>query len=171
PVEIMEIHVDELSLPRVSMTVTCSKGTYIRTLCHDIGRRLGCGGCMESLIRIRVGRFSLEDCFTLSQIESLRDAGKLQKVIMPIDGIFKELPEIIMSPGEGDKLVHNGNPFPPLLAAKPDGFRYERVRVYDSNYRFIGIYGFYDEIRRYKPIKIFLGGSADHADYHRDETV
>lgn len=51
PVEIYDLQIDAVELPRVTMTVTCSKGTYIRTLCHDIGEKLGCGGCMEKLIR------------------------------------------------------------------------------------------------------------------------
>ena len=56
PVEIYDLQIDAVELPRVTMTVTCSKGTYIRTLCHDIGEKLGCGGCMEKLIRTRVDR-------------------------------------------------------------------------------------------------------------------
>ena len=57
-VQILDIKVSRIELPRVWMEVTCSKGTYIRTLCHDIGRLLGCGGCMEHLTRTRVDRFS-----------------------------------------------------------------------------------------------------------------
>ena len=57
PVKILDIRIIEMDLPRVRMEVSCSKGTYIRTLCHDIGEQLGCGGCMESLIRTRVSTF------------------------------------------------------------------------------------------------------------------
>ena len=53
PVKILDIQILEIDLPKVRMEVSCSKGTYIRTLCHDIGEKLGCGGCMESLIRTR----------------------------------------------------------------------------------------------------------------------
>ena len=56
------------------MEVTCSKGTYIRTLCHDLGEKLGCGGCMERLERTRVGSFSREESITLSQVEALQKA-------------------------------------------------------------------------------------------------
>ena len=69
PVKILDISVEEIALPRVTMTVSCTKGTYIRTLCYDIGRKLGCGGCMESLLRTRVGQFELKDSLTLSEIE------------------------------------------------------------------------------------------------------
>lgn len=112
PVEILDIQVEAIDLPRVTMSVTCSKGTYIRTLCYDIGRKLGCGGCMESLLRTRVGRFCLEDALTLSQIEELRELGQVAQYVVPVDGVFADLPKLVMSGAEGDKLVHNGNPFP-----------------------------------------------------------
>ena len=60
PVKILDIQILEIDLPKVRMEVSCSKGTYIRTLCHDIGEKLGCGGCMESLIRTRVSTFRIE---------------------------------------------------------------------------------------------------------------
>lgn len=116
-VEILDICVERVDLPRVTMSVTCTKGTYIRTLCYDIGRKLGCGGCMESLLRTRVDRFVLEDSLTLSEIEALRDKGEVERHVMPVDAVFLDLPKLTMMPGDGDKLVHNGNPFVPELAA------------------------------------------------------
>jgi len=68
-VTIYSIEVTRVDLPHVFMKVVCSKGTYMRTLCHDIGRDLGVGGCMESLTRVRSGRFSLDDAVRLDQIE------------------------------------------------------------------------------------------------------
>ena len=65
-VEIKEIRILEMALPRVRMEVSCSKGTYIRTLCHDIGEKLGCFGCMESLLRTKVSRFEIESSLKLS---------------------------------------------------------------------------------------------------------
>ena len=58
----------------------CSKGTYIRTLCEDIGNRLGCGACMQSLKRTRVGSFSIDNSYTLSQIEQMVQAGKTDEI-------------------------------------------------------------------------------------------
>ena len=100
----------------MTFSVTCSKGTYIRTLCYDIGRKLGCGGCMESLLRTRVDRFKREDSLTLSQIEKLRDEGRVEEYVVPVEGVFLGLPALVTKPGEGDKLVHNGNPFTAELA-------------------------------------------------------
>ena len=71
-VTIREIRIEKIDLPRVTMEVTCSKGTYIRTLCQDIGENLGCGGCMESLLRTRVERFSLEDAIKLGEVEAIK---------------------------------------------------------------------------------------------------
>ncbi len=162
PVEILDIRVDSIALPRVTMTVTCSKGTYIRTLCYDIGRKLGCGGCMESLLRLRVDRFRLEDSLRLSEIEALRDAGTLEAHVLPVDAVFAELPAVRMAAGsEGEKLVHNGNPFAPELAAPeaPAAGYPPQVRVYDGAGGFVGVYGYEAEKRRYRPFKVFLGGS------------
>ena len=114
--QILDIQIGQVDLPRVTFSVTCSKGTYIRTLCYDIGRKLGCGGCMESLLRTRVDRFKLEDSLTLSQIEKLRDEGRVEEYVVPVEGVFLGLPALVTKQGEGDKLVHNGTPFTAELA-------------------------------------------------------
>ena len=120
PVQILDIQIESIDLPRATLFVTCSKGTYIRTLCYDIGRKLGCGGCMESLLRTRVDRFELKDSLTLSQIEKLRDEGRVEEAVVPVEGVFLKLPALVTKPGDGDKLVHNGNPFPAELAEAED---------------------------------------------------
>ena len=79
-VEIKEIRILEMALPRVRMEVSCSKGTYIRTLCHDIGEKLGCFGCMESLLRTKVSRFEIESSLKLSEIQKKREEGKLSEI-------------------------------------------------------------------------------------------
>ena len=153
PVRIYEIRIEEVALPRVTMTVHCSKGTYIRTLCHDIGQKLGCGACMESLLRTRVDRFTLEDSLTLAQIETLRDAGKLSERILPIEAVFAGLPALHTDP-ERDRLARNGNKIPWRTEeeAFPEG---ARVRLYSSDGSFIGIYEARQEERQFKPVKIF----------------
>lgn len=157
PVEILEIRVDRIELPRVTMTVTCSKGTYIRTLCYDIGRKLGCGGCMESLLRTQVSGFCLEESLTLSRIEELRDEGALAEHILAVDKVFGDYPVLIMKP-DFDKLVHNGNPFYRSQAVGGYSQEQGRVRVYDSSNQFIGVYEPGREEDLLKPQKVFLGG-------------
>ena len=120
PVQILDIQIESIDLPRATFFVTCSKGTFMRTLCFDIVRKLGCGGCMESLLRTRVDRFELKDSLTLSQIEKLRDEGRLEEAVVPVEGVFLRLPALVTKPGDGDKLLHNGNPFPAELAEAED---------------------------------------------------
>lgn len=154
PVTIHSIEVNDLKLPRVTMTVTCSKGTYIRTLCHDIGRKLGCGGCMEKLVRTGVDGFTAEDSLTLARMEQLRDEGRLSEVIVPVDGMFQQYPAVKTKP-EGDDLVHNGNQVKRTLiqlSEMPD----VPVRLYDSRGQFIGIYEYRKEKDWYQPRKVFL---------------
>lgn len=158
PVHIYEIEILKAELPRVEFTVTCSKGTYIRTLCYDIGRKLGCGGCMESLVRTRVERFTLEASLTLAQIEQFRDEERLGEVIIPVEVMFETLSAVFVS-AEFDRLIHNGNQFFPAQATEEeppkDGVS---VRVYDSSKSFIGIYEYRQDREWYHPVKLFLGG-------------
>lgn len=165
PVTILAIHIEEISLPRVTMTVTCTKGTYIRTLCYDIGRKLGCGGVMEALVRTRVGRFELKDSLTLSQIEGLKAEGRLETEILPLEAVFYAYPVLIMK-AEYDRLVHNGNPvywnqtdngLGPSYGSMPEG-EGRGFRIYDSLGSFIGIYELDREKKLLKPQKVFLGG-------------
>ena len=155
PVEILSIEIHSIQLPRVIMTVRCSKGTYIRTLCHDIGRQLGCGGCMEQLLRTNTGGFNLEESLKLEEIENLRDSGGLEEKIIPVDVVLGQYPAVKMKP-EFDKLVHNGNPFSPACTSSEPFCG--MVRVYDSREKFIGLYQFREEKKWFQPRKIFAGG-------------
>lgn len=146
------IDVTELCLPRVKLSVTCSKGTYIRTLCHDIGQKLGCGGCMEQLTRTRVERFRIQESLTLDEIRQRKENGILEQDVLPIEEMFSEYPRICGSPGM-DKALHNGNSFscPGQMIPIKDSW----VRVYDSQGMFIGIYQYQEERRRYMLVKMF----------------
>ncbi len=75
------------------LDVRCSKGTYIRTLCNDLGESLGCGGCMSSLRRIEAGRFSLENAVTLQQVQDYVNRGEAESLLMPVDKLFDYCPE------------------------------------------------------------------------------
>ena len=81
-VNIIDIRIEEVALPRVRMRVTCGKGTYIRTLCNDIGEKLGCGGCMESLVRTRVGEYTLDKAITLGELEAFSQENRLEEVVI-----------------------------------------------------------------------------------------
>lgn len=155
-VEIFSIDIKEITLPRVRMEVSCSKGTYIRTLCHDIGEKLGCGGCMEALIRTKVSMFSIEDSLTLSEIAEKKEKGLLSEILYPVDAMFPTYRQIkVKEPFE--KLLYNGNPFylNQALHAEhaEDG---EQVRVYDHQDRFIGVYSYEKKTRMFKIVKMFF---------------
>ncbi len=152
-VQIHEIIIEEISLPRVTMTVSCSKGTYIRTLCHDIGERLGCGGCMEQLLRIKAGPFALEDSLTLAQIEQKKQAGHLEEIIIPVEEMFANKPACRIKP-EFDKMLYNGNPV--FLNQMTETVCAAQVRMQDSKGRFCGVYEYRKEKKGFWPVKMFL---------------
>ena len=111
------------------LDVRCSKGTYIRTLCHDIGQALGCGGCMSALRRTEAGGFSVEDALTISEIQALADAGELEKRLLPVDRLFAGNQMCRVSSDEERKL-RCGSDFPTAL---PDG----DYRVYGASGDFL----------------------------------
>lgn len=155
-IEIYEIRVDAVELPRVTMTVTCSKGTYIRTLCHDIGASLGCGGCMEALLRTQVGAFTVENSVTLAKVEELRDAQRLSEILYATDSVFGKF-RVLELKEEGERLVLNGNPVRAGLchgAVVPEAG--EEFRVYGTDGRFLAVYAWNEARRMYTPVKMFL---------------
>lgn len=162
-VRILDMEIHEIRLPEVTFTVTCSSGTYIRTLCQDIGEKLGCGGCMKSLLRTKVDRFELADSHKLSELETMMHEGRIGEVLLPVDDVFAACPAVRIRQ-ESDRLIQNGNPFGKEDIAEttgerlPEGTELERncVRVYNSEGDFRGLYRREQGGRRYKPEKMFL---------------
>lgn len=146
-VHIFDIDIIDISLPRVKFRAKVSKGTYIRTLCHDIGEKLLVGGCMESLIRTRVDRFDIKGALTLEWVEGRKEC--INNDIMSVEEYFSFLPKINTSP-DFDKYLHNGN----KLKLNKDFELSELYRLYDSQDRFIAIYR--REMTELKPFKMFL---------------
>ncbi len=141
----------------VTMTVACSKGTYIRTLTHDIGQKLGVGGCMSALSRERVGIFDIDDAKTLSQIQQLADKNCHMEMVTPVDQMFLDLPSVQIKQ-EFVRLLYNGNPFyenqaEPENSPMSDG---QQVRVYDPQGVFTGIYSYDKKYKQFKVVKMFL---------------
>ena len=137
PVHFYEIEILDISFPLVRFRVTCSKGTYIRTLCHDIGEKLGCGAAMESLLRTKVGRFTLDDAITLAQTEEAVQEGTIESKILGIEEILAEYPRVCCTK-EGDRLLANGNPLVQALvdAQEKKGW----IRMCSSEGSFAGVY-------------------------------
>ncbi|MBQ2766130.1 MAG: tRNA pseudouridine(55) synthase TruB [Clostridia bacterium] len=136
------------------LTVHCSKGTYIRTLCADIGARLGCGGAMSSLERLASGGFSIDDCHALHELESMSTDERLA-LLCPIESLFTSLGAVTLPPFF-EKLSRSGNEIY-QKKIKTDFAIGERVRLYGAD-------GFYalGEVREYpdgtaiKAVKLFL---------------
>jgi tRNA pseudouridine55 synthase len=112
------------------LSITCGKGTYIRTIINDIGERLGCGGIMTSLVRTSSCGFDLSECYTFEQIQQARDEGRLEELILPADRVFSALPAIKL--GEAQTRMYRSG-------VKLDLARLRDVRPGSDNYR---VYGF-----------------------------
>ena len=151
-----------------TMEVKCSKGTYIRTLCHDIGQRLRCGAAMQHLTRTRVGAFNLETAVTLSQVEQMRDADTLSEIIQSPEYIFRDLDKIHVK-DSAKVLLENGNSFRKdnILNEDPSGVNdkeFEKemftdgnmIRVYAEDETFYGIYKYDERTRMFKVDKFFF---------------
>ena len=155
----VRIHIDDISvigydMPRADLRISCSKGTYIRTLCNDIGECLGCGGCMERLLRTRVGEYKLSQAHRLSEIEAAAREDEISSLIIPVEEVLSGLPAFLCNEAANKKLI-NGNrlelsELTPIDGAKPS----ERIRVYTHEGTFAAVYRADD--RNYKVDKFFL---------------
>ena len=155
PVTIHSIDTLSIDLPRVRMKISCSKGTYIRTLCHDIGEALGSGACMESLLRTRSGQFRVEDAVKLSTVQEWADEGTLEAHLMPVEEMFSDCGSLYIN-ASGDKLLHNGNVISRICIDRIIEGSNERYKVYDSQGIFYGVYDYEARRKIYKPFKMFI---------------
>ncbi|MCM1182140.1 MAG: tRNA pseudouridine(55) synthase TruB [Roseburia sp.] len=161
-VEIPYIRILRMELPEICFVVGCSKGTYIRALCADIGELLGCGAAMSSLKRTRVGNFQIEDAITLNRIEELTAAGRLEEHVIRPDSVFSQYNGAVVRP-EACRLLLNGNRLyaGQLVFERPeepaDG---ALIRVYAPDPAgcgtFKAVYGFHAAEGCFKPFKMFL---------------
>lgn len=111
------------------LDVRCSKGTYVRTLCHDLGQALGCGGCMSSLRRIQAGQFCVDNAVTLSRVQQMADEGRAEELLLPVDRLFSQLEHCKVSAAQ-EKKIRCGSPVKTGLA---DG----EYRVYAESGEFL----------------------------------
>ncbi len=119
-----------------SIEIGCGKGTYIRTIIHDIGERLGCGGIMTELVRTSSGGFVLNECYTLEEIQKAADNGRIDKLIIPIERVFDSLPKLYLNQVQ-TRMYCNGvkldiNRINNILPGE------DRYSVYGADGRFVG---------------------------------
>ena len=158
PVTIYDIEILDVSLPEATAKIHCSKGTYIRSLCHDLGEKLGCGCAMKSLIRTRVSIFDIADARTLDEIERISKAGNIDKIILPLDQAFEGLSTVFVIPDQDAiRLAINGASIEAdrVFSESVSSFEEnERYRLYLPDNRFLGIYTYTSSI--FKLEKFFL---------------
>ena len=132
PITIHELELLEFSGNEARLRVRCSKGTYIRTLCKDIGEALGCGGCMAALRRVRAGEYTLEGSIPLRQLLDISEAGEdVEHLLRPVDTMFASHSALKLNEKQ-TRLVKNGNAFSEHC---PDG----KYRVYGPDGEFLAL--------------------------------
>ncbi len=153
--------------PVATIEVTCGKGTYIRSLAHDLGQALGCGAYLKSLIRLRCGVFDIRDAVSLIQLEDAFRYGYWQHFIYPIDSVLLHWEAMVVSDDAGQD-IRNGRP---LVLGNSDGGKgggyldqqvsarsssENRCRAYALDGRFLGVLRFNSERGHWQPEKVFL---------------
>jgi tRNA pseudouridine55 synthase len=171
------------SLPYIRFRVDCSKGTYIRTLCSDLGRFWNSCAYMSFLVRTKAGNFNIENSHSLEEIKQSIEEGKIEQVLIPVDKAFASLPEVIVI-DQAIPLIMEGNwVFSPDLN-DPDlltsGQLQDEVRLYTKARQFLGIYKYESDwnnlkkqprVRKYgynsalRPVKVFAKGVVSDEDY------
>ena len=127
-IEIFELTMLEFNGDTARLRVKCSKGTYIRTLCKDIGEALGCGGCMESLRRVTAGEYTIENSVPL---QALIDCESPESYLLPVDSMFRNHPAVTLTEKQ-EKCCRNGVAFTTNLPAGT-------YRVYAQNGEFLAL--------------------------------
>jgi len=108
-VKVYELELISFDPPFVRLRVFCSKGTYARALCDDIGKELRCGGHLHSLVRLKAGQFRLEEAITLSRLQEIQEQGKLTEVLLPIEQALDHLPAVRVLPDSSRSVLHGAS--------------------------------------------------------------
>lgn len=154
-IRLLDVTCDEEGhLKDAKIKVVCGKGTYIRSLCRDLGEALNTCACMKSLYRTKTDRFEMKDALRLSDLQELKDKGELEAHILPIDQYFSDYEAFSTLP-EFDHLVNNGNPIRKREAVFERPIK-DFYRAYDSKGQFCGVYKFDREHGKFRPDKMFL---------------
>lgn len=152
-IKILDIN---LNTNEFTMIVDCSKGTYIRTLIHDIGQKLGCGASMKDLLRTRVGIFDINQSLRLDEIEEMAKKDGIDSILIKVDQLFPDYEKVILLE-EHSKLLYNGNSFTSQQIKNFNSLmKLEKVLVYDWKGQFTAIYQYHEEKKIFKPFKMFL---------------
>ena len=154
-VTVSAISIDEIALPYLRLTVDCGKGTYLRSIAHDLGETLGCGGYVTQLTRLSCGQFNAEDGVTLESLADAADGDGWQKHLHPVDWALQELAPMTLADPE-ERAIRNGQ-----AVAGPDGAgaqnEREQRRAYNRNGVFLAIVEYRPDSGRWQPTRVFHG--------------
>jgi tRNA pseudouridine55 synthase len=155
PVRIDRLELTDWQPPFFTIEVVCGKGTYIRSLAHDLGQVLGCGATLSGLVRLRSGIFDLSDAVSLSELEDACRHGYWHRFIYPIDTVFRDWAAVIVSQEQG-QLIRNGQSLALESAAggRETGGQ-SHCRAYTLDGLFLGVLRFNPKNGRWHPRKVF----------------
>jgi tRNA pseudouridine55 synthase len=138
-ITIFNIEILGINLPLIQFCVSCSAGTYIRTLCADIGKSLGCGGHLKELRRIQSGGFSITEAAKLSEIENFALSGKISHRIISMSNALQDMPEHIADKALEKKIMHGNiitkKDLRPIQPETSEGF----IKIVDTNNHLIAV--------------------------------
>ena len=137
---IKDIRVLEIKLPCVRLEVTCSKGTYIRSLAHEIGEMLGCGGHLFSLCRKRVGPFELKDALNLEVIEEIGSKGKIGDSLISVEKVLDHVPSVVVKDAFAERIIEGPDLLPDsVLSSKKEFDKDEMICIKNNRREIIAI--------------------------------
>jgi len=148
-VEVFRIELLQWQPPRFTIAVECGKGTYIRSLAHDIGHRLGCGAHLKSLVRTSCGLFNIRDSITIHQLEDAFESNYWQDLLYPMDMVLENYTAAILNT-EQERTIKNGRPL--SLSSLSSG---QHCRAYSLDGRFLALLRFLPEGGVWQPEKVF----------------
>jgi len=150
-VEFSRLEIIDCNLPLLILEVECSKGTYIRSLAHDLGQKLGCGAHLKNLVRLRSGPFHISDAISISKLEDAFRQGYWSELVRSMDTAVLYLPMMTVDE-DGEKAIINGRP---LALATEGDVSVRLCRAYSRDGRFIAILRYDVEQGHWKPEKVF----------------
>ncbi len=153
PVTISRLEIIDWQPPALILDIECSKGTYIRSLAHDLGERSGYGAHLRELMRTRSGPFRLEDSITLEQLAAAAEQGKAGEYLYPADLALEQYPALVLNEGTAARVRH-GSAFAGERETAGIG-EHRLARVYDDGGRFLAIAEWEEERGMWKPVKVF----------------
>ena len=159
-IEVYDIRIRQFLPPdRVEIDVDCSKGTYIRTLCSDLGKALGCGGHMAELLRTRTGVFSLENAIKLEELKALAEQEKVEEALLTMEEALKDFSVVKVSEKSAKFLYNGGKIQERFFTEKPASYKEgDIVATYDHENNLVGLYEIKKEESNFfiKPFKMLM---------------